>query len=384
MKKSILALCILLGIGIQSHAGIKLDVRIFSGSNITQLSFSPVIGKYMIYDNDRAVEEVLKTEVIHFSIQNDSVLVLKNGKPVGKYTTVGMNGMGLLNAFRVTPLLPSAKEREFDDDLEITVVNGFLQIVNTVDLEHYVAGVVQSEGGGSVKESEFYEVQAICCRTYALNNAKKHAKEGFHLCDATHCQQYLGRCRNVDIQAACFATLGDVIVDREGRMISAAFHANSGGETANSQDVWTIPTSYLKSVQDTFSLSMPGASWEKSMPTEEWMNYLATRYKYPVNDHARRQAVLKFNQDHRKIFLVDSVKLTTVRNDLGLKSAFFSIKVSGDKVIFSGKGYGHGVGLSQQGAIRMAQLGYNYADIIRFYYKDVDIRNYEQILIRNF
>jgi stage II sporulation protein D len=384
MKKTLILLALFLGFMRCSYAGIELDIRIYSGSNITQLSLTPIIGKYVLYDSDKIKAEVLKTEDLHVSVQDDSVMVLKNGIPLGKFGTLTITGAGLINAFKIKPLFPSLKEREFDDDLEISVVNGNLQIINVVDLEHYVAGVVESEGGGSVKETEFYEVQAICCRTYALNNAKKHAKEGYHLCDATHCQQYLGRCHNAEIQQAVYQTAGDVIVDKDQRMISAAFHANSGGETANSEDVWKIAAPYLRSVTDTFSLKMPGASWEKSMPAEEWLKYLSSRFNYNITDPAKKEAVLNFTQEHRKVYLTDSIRLTTIRNDLGLKSAYFTIKHRGEDVVFYGKGYGHGVGLSQQGAIRMAQLGYTYRDIIKYYFKGTDIMSYEMILVRNF
>ena len=384
MKKKLILLALFLGFMTYSYAGIELDVRIYSGSNITQLSLTPVIGKYVLYDSDKIKAEVFKTEDLHVSIQDDSVMVLKNGIPLGKFGTLTITGAGLINAFKIKPLFPSLKEREFDDDLEISVVNGSLQIINVVDLEHYVAGVVESEGGGSVKENEFYEVQAICCRTYALNNAKKHAKDGFHLCDATHCQQYLGRCHNAEIQQAVYQTAGDVIVDKDQRMISAAFHANSGGETANSEDVWKIAAPYLRSVSDTFSLKMPNATWEKSMPAEEWLKYLSSRFNYNITDPAKKEAVLNFTQEHLKVYLTDSIRLTTIRNDLGLKSAYFTIKHRGEDVVFYGKGYGHGVGLSQQGAIRMAQLGYTYRDIIKYYFKGTDIMSYEMILVRNF
>jgi stage II sporulation protein D len=345
---------------------------------------APIIGKYLLYDNDKLRGEVLKTDVLHFSIQGDSIMVLKNGLPFGKFGTVTMTGNALINSFKLTPLEPMIKDREYDDDLELSIVNGEIEIINVVDLEHYVAGVVQSEGGGSAKENEFFEVQAICCRTYALNNAKKHVKDGYHLCDGTHCQLYLGRCRNADVQAATYQTAGDVIVDKDGKMITAAFHANSGGETENSEDVWSIKTSYLKSVIDTFSLHMPNATWEKTMPADEWLNYLATRFQYPINDRDKKEAALNFTQNQRKAYFSDSIKLTTIRADLGLKSTFFSVKQKGDEVIFYGKGYGHGVGLSQQGAIRMVQLGYGYRDIIKYYYKGVEIVNYEQVLMRNF
>jgi stage II sporulation protein D len=74
--------------------------------------------------------------------------------------------------------------------------------------------------------------------------------------------------------------------------------------------------------------------------------------------------------------------LSAIRYDLGLKSTWFSVSPAGSNVVLRGKGYGHGVGLSQQGAIRMAQLGYNYLEIIKFYYKDVEVVNYDELNIK--
>jgi stage II sporulation protein D len=384
VKKRIVLFLILANVCTLLMAGVNLDVKIFTGYRISSLSVTPTIGKYSFYDNDIVIADVLKTETITFSVVGDSIRVEKQGKIIGNYAYIVLSGGSLINSMKIKPLDPNVKEREYDDDLHLSVVNGALLIINHVDLEHYVAGVVQSEGGGSVKENEFYEVQAICCRTYALNNSKKHSKEDFNLCDSVHCQLYMGKCSDVNIQSAAFNTLGDVIVDKKGRMISAAFHSNSGGETANSEDVWTISTPYLKSVVDTFSLHMPNATWEKTMPVSEWLMYLSARWSYPVNDPDKKAQVLDFTQEHRLVYFRDSIRLSAIRTDLGLKSAFFSIKKSGDNVVFSGKGYGHGVGLSQQGAIRMAQLGYTYSQIIKFYYQDVDIMSYDQLMTRNY
>jgi stage II sporulation protein D len=245
-----------------------------------------------------------------------------------------------------------------------------------------VAGVVQSEGGGSVKDNDFYLVQAITCRTYALNNFKKHVKEGYNLCDSTHCQLYRGRCKTNEILAATFKTAGDVIVDKDNKMISAAFHSNSGGQTINSEDIWKIPTTYLKAVNDTFSLKMPNATWEYKILESNWLDYLSSRFSYQVDDPAKKNYALNFTQDTRKVYFSDSILLSTIRYDLGLKSTWFSITHDGSYLVFNGRGYGHGVGLSQQGAIRMAQLGFNYLDIIKFYYKDVEVVNFDELMIK--
>jgi stage II sporulation protein D len=364
------------------RAGISLDVKIYTGYKISSFTVMPIMGKYIIYDNETKVAEVLKNDIVKFTVNENKVKVSINNKEIGSYLNVSMSGAGYINAFKLKPLVPAVKERTYDDDLRLSVNGDIFLLVNHVDIEHYVAGVVQSEGGGGVKDNEFYLVQTITCRTYALNNMKKHAKEGYNLCDSVHCQLYYGRCKNSDILAAVYKTVGDVIVDKDDKMIAAAFHANSGGQTVNSEDIWKISTTYLKSVEDTFSLKMPSAKWEKKISKQKWFGYLAEKYNYPIDNPEKLKAVRNFSQEKRLVYLVDSIKLTSIRTDFGLRSTFFSIIDLGDTLLFKGRGYGHGVGLSQQGAIRMAQLGFTYKDIIRFYYKDVEIINYEQLMIK--
>jgi len=359
-----------------------LDIKIFTGFEINSFQFTPLSGKYSVFDADKKIAEILRNETLTFKTQNDSILVLKGTTLLGKFTSLNVSGSGLLNNFKIKPANSGLKERFYDDNLQLSIQDNYFLIINQVELENYVAGVVQSEGGGSVKDNDFYLVQAITCRTYALNNIKKHAKEGFNLCDSVHCQYYVGRCKTNEILAATFKTAGDVIVDKNNKMISAAFHANSGGQTINSEDIWKIPTTYLKSVYDTFSLKMPNATWEYKILQTNWLDYLSSRFSYPVNDPDKKNYSLSFKQDTRKVFFTDSILLSTIRYDLGLKSTWFSIEQQGAYLVFKGKGYGHGVGLSQQGAIRMAQLGYNYLEIIKFYYKDVEVVNYDELIIK--
>jgi len=362
--------------------GTFIDIKIFTGYQINSFNFTPVSGKYAVFDADKKIVDILRDEIITFKIKNDTIYVSKGTKLYGKSTSLNISGSGLLNNFKIKPSNTDVPERNYDDNLQITVLDGYFLIINQVEIENYVAGVVQSEGGGSVKDNDFYLVQAIACRTYALNNIKKHAKEGFNLCDSVHCQQYLGRCKSNEILAATFKTAGDVIVDKNEKMISAAFHANSGGQTVNSEDIWKISTSYLKSVEDTFSLKMPNSKWEYKILQTNWLDYLSSRFNYPVNDPEKRNHALAFKQDTRKVYFTDSILLSTIRYDLGLKSTWFSIEQQGTNMVFKGRGYGHGVGLSQQGAIRMAQLGYNYLEIIKFYYKDVEVVNYDELNIK--
>jgi stage II sporulation protein D len=168
-----------------------------------------------------------------------------------------------------------------------------------------------------------------------------------------------------------------VVVDNDLNLITAAFHSNCGGQTVNSQDVWSVSTSYLKTIKDTFCLKQPHATWQRSIPVEDWKAYLQLKHKYPVDDTVKMNSASNFSQNNgRSIYFIDKdlkIPLKVIRSDFQLKSTFFSVEQVGENVIFKGKGYGHGVGLCQEGAMRMAKQKYSYKDILSFYYRDVHL-----------
>ncbi len=288
-------------------------------------------------------------------------------------------GNDLKNMFRLSPEQFDIEERIYDDHLEITVDRNALRFINIVDLENYVAGVIQSEVLGSSDDVDFFKIQAIISRTYAMNNHNKHKRDGYNLCDGVHCQVYKSRNNTPKILQGVTETSGMVLVDLNRKMISAAFHSNSGGQTLNSEDVWNRPTPYLKSVQDTFSLDMRNTTWQKTYTVQEWLDLLQKNYKYDILDPTKRENALNFTQDKRKTHFHENIPLKNMRWDLGLKSTFFNVRQEGDTVFLDGKGYGHGVGLSQEGAIRMIREGYSVEDVLKFYYKNVSIVNIDDL-----
>lgn len=354
-------------------------VRIFSQNNIKSFTFTSLIGKYTIEGDDNQIEEAEKNVQYTISFEKNKIRIKRELQDLGLYNTIEFTGEGLKNIFNIKPTNSDVKERIYDDGITVSSEKGYLKIINNVDIEHYVAGVVQSEIFGSCDSIEFYKIQAIISRTYAINNMMKHYKEGYNLCDDVHCQAYKSRCNKFGILMATTLTEGDVIVDSNNRMISAAFCSNSGGETINSEDLWSIPTSYLKSVIDTFSFGMRNSNWEYKMPAKDWLKYLSENFKYPINDSASINYAFNFEQNKRKTNFAVNIPLKYIRRDLGLKSTFFSISKQDENVIFKGRGYGHGVGLSQEGAIKMINFGYKAKDIIGFYYKNVSIINYGDI-----
>ncbi|MEM9022218.1 MAG: SpoIID/LytB domain-containing protein, partial [Bacteroidota bacterium] len=258
----------------------------------------------------------------------------------------------------------------------ITAFSSMLKMVNSVFIDHYVSGVVEAEAGKE-EPLEYYKVQSIICRTYALNNLRRHAEEGFYLCDKVHCQVFKGKSQsNPDIVKATQKTTGIVLVDSEINLITAAFHSNCGGHTVNSEDVWVSAVPYLRAREDTFCLNERNAIWHKTIPRAAWLSYLDNRFQYPSSIKLFARSATEHCQNERKLILSPlktNTYLKVIRSDWKLRSTFFCIDPEKDSITLHGKGYGHGVGLCQEGAMRQAKLGRDYQSILHYYYKDVHL-----------
>lgn len=378
MKKIMAALAVLLSAFLHAHT---INVRLLSTMSVTSVNISVSWGKYNLYLDNLRQPDSLVGKVMQVVVVNDSLEIRIPGDTLGRFATFRLENLSDSASFKIKPVKPSSGTRLYDHALKLAVLNGSLICINNVDLEHYVAGVVESESGGRTAK-EFYKVQAILCRTYALAHLSRHALEGFDLCDGVHCQAYRSRPTDLNVQQAVDETQGLVIVDKNLALIIAAFHSNCGGQTANSEDVWSVPLPYLKSVKDTFCLKMPNARWQRKIAKDDWLNYLALKHKYPVDDSTACYKALNMSQEKRGTYYsYGNVKIPykTIRTDWGLRSAYFSIEEGKDSIIINGRGYGHGVGLCQEGAIRMARLGYTYEQILDFYYKDIEIVNLSRL-----
>ena len=350
-------------------------IKIYSQQKVQSLSLSAENGNYTVWANGIEITNTTKTPIIKLTYKNDAVEVSTFETVLGTYNKVRIASGDYVKSLRIKLISPERKPRVYEDNILIESELGYLKIVNQIVLDDYISGVVQAESGRR-SPPEFYKVQAILARTFALSHLEKHALENFNLCDHTHCQAYFGKTTESEIMKAVNDTKDKVVVDDNLNLIDAAFHSNSGGQTANSEDVWGSRLSYLRSVNDSFSVKMPNAKWERKMAKDDWFTYLKVKHNYPVNDSNARWAALTFKQDTRKSFLESynsRVPLKTVRNDLQLKSTFFSITSVGDSVLFKGKGFGHGVGMCQEGAMKMAKLGYKYYEMINFYYQNIQL-----------
>jgi len=351
----------------------SIQIRLYAHLKVSEVHTIINLGTYQLLGDGVMIADCRPLMDYKLSIEGDSIEVRKNDILMGVFKYIKfVSDSGSELKLRLSN--PDRKVRNYQDDISFSVSDGFIRIINYVVLDNYIAGVTEAEAG-SKSTVEFYKVQAILARTFALAHINKHALEGFSLCDQVHCQAYYGKPRDQNIYKAMEGTRGKVVVDENLNLIVAAFHSNSGGQTANSEDVWGSRTPYLRSVIDSFSTRMPNARWERRMLKEDWLSYLKLKHNFPVNNEEEKEAALNFTQNSRKIFLEcnnSRVPLKNIRLDLQLKSTFFSItQINNDTIIFKGRGYGHGLGMCQEGAMRMAKLGYSYTDILNFYYQDI-------------
>lgn len=366
MKKSTTILCLLL-LAFTSYAD-RIKVRLYTNNSIDLINISFDLGTYNLYGGDTTLiaSEVGNDKSVELTPNGKQVHVSIDGYEYGNYPSVTFSATDTACILCLNPR--NVKQRTYEGNLIVTVgKNGKLFIINDVEFETYIAGVVQSEIYGS--QSDIFRVQAIISRTWAMKNIHKHQKEGYNFCDQVHCQAYLNRCVRPDIMLGTMQSSGMTIVDDQEKLIETPFHSNSGGQTANSEDVWRTAVPYLRSVQDTFSYHMRQSEWVKVIDESKWLNYFANKHKLDTSNDSVRNELLTFSQSQRKVRLC-GVPLTRIRTDFQLKSTFFSVLYdsAAHRVTLSGHGFGHGVGLSQEGTIRMVGLGIPYDSIIQHYY----------------
>ncbi|MGZ3900500.1 MAG: SpoIID/LytB domain-containing protein [Bacteroidia bacterium] len=352
-----------------------LQIRVYSHLKINALQCNVNAGSYKVMADGKFISESKGESIFKITLKGDSMELKQNEKLLGFFRYIKFSGEDL-GEMKIKLLNPDRKVRTYQNNISFSVSENYIRIINEVVLDNYIAGVTEAEAG-SRSTIEFYKVQAILARTYALAHINKHVTEGFSLCDQVHCQAYYGKPKDLNIFIAIDETKGKVVVDENLNLIVAAFHSNSGGQTANSEDVWGSHTNYLRSINDSFSVKMPNAKWERKMLTEDWLTYLKLKHNYPTEQEDAKIAALTFKQDARKVYLEcnnSKVPLKNVRLDLQLKSTFFSIsEINKDSIVFKGRGYGHGLGMCQEGAMRMSKLGYNYMEILNFYYKNIQL-----------
>jgi stage II sporulation protein D len=242
-------------------------------------------------------------------------------------------------------------------------------------LEEYVAGTVRAEAPERWP-IESLRALAVVARTYGVFHQQKNADKPSHLVASSQHQNYIGRVVEGPAWEATRTTAGQVLT-WQGSVFPTFYHSDSGGFTEPPQNVFSgerIPP--LPGVRDEFSLESPNYTWAVTLP----LGVIAERLRQGGLDvgEIRDLAVVERSPSFRVARLqVEHSKGTTpvrgpdFRRLVGydvLKSTLFVPVVVDGAVRFEGRGWGHGVGLSQFGAKGMADRGYAYAQILAHFY----------------
>ena len=347
-------------------------VNLHNSSKVKQAEARIRVGSYKVFLDGVAHTNLQSSQKINLRAQGNQLIVsTASGAKTVKKCALQASRVGNEFFLHVPGDVP---DRTYQDHLIVHARGGYLILINEAEIDHYVAGVVEAESG-SKQLAEYYKVQSVISRTYALSNKGRHMGRGYSLCDQVHCQVYHGKASyNDSIAIATQETSGLVLVDQNINLITAAFSSNCGGRTANSEVVWGQERSYLRSVEDTFCLVMPHAHWEKTIAKAKWIGYLHA-HNYPTDDSSG-VATFYFPQDKQAYFSDSNyhLKTTDLRKEFQLRSAFFAVQEEKeDEITLIGRGFGHGVGLCQEGAMNMANHGFDYRTILHTYYTNVHL-----------
>ena len=370
--------CFLLAV--QSPHAQTMRIGVFNEANTKSIIFSAIQGNYLLKGDNRAILTLKPLQNIYVAQSGDSMQCIVQNKNLGKFKLIKLSNMTDTGIFSLRVADPPVNLRYYDDNMEMSVSLGKLQTVNIVDIDKYLSGVVESEGG--VRASlEYYKTQTVLCRTYVLSHLDRHTEEGFFLCDGVHCQAYNGKNTGTSaIVKASRDTRGLVVTDPDSCFITAAFHSDCGGETESAQNVWLIKKPYLKPVQDPYCQNQHNFKWEKKISLEQWKQYLTSNgYKLKADVSPSYFNHTQYNRKQYYKLGKDSITFRKIRSDFNFPSAFFSLEVKDSNLELHGRGYGHGVGLCQEGAMQMSKLGYNFREIIQFYYQGVNVTEFKNV-----
>lgn len=358
----------------------KIHIRLMTGISVKSFIFTPVSGDYIVYSDSVELHILKKNEVIFLqTVNGDSIEIKTVDKYIGILKTATIKSLHSNGYGNLKTVNPKGVNSYYDDDIIVNSFDSVLYIVNPVEADKYIAGVVESEGGPK-SHYEYYKTQAVICRTYTIENFNRHIFEGYNLCDDVHCQSYKGRSMsNPEIGKAVSVTSGLIIVDSLNSIITAGFHSNCGGQTTNSGDVWLKSKPYLVSVSDPWCTNQRNAVWEKQIDVSVWKKYLELN-GIRLDEDFTGYGMTQVKRQAYYYISSDSIPLKKIRSDWNLRSTFFNILYDNGNIVFKGRGYGHGVGLCQEGAMKMSEKGYSYNDIIEFYYRNTKIINYNDTL----
>lgn len=277
-----------------------------------------------------------------------------------------------------------------DDEIKFNFVSNMVVrvkrengTIDRVPFEEYIKGVLAGEMPTSF-EMEALKAQAVAARSYVMKKMEQNTEEDYDVVDTVMNQVYLDENtlkekwqekyeeKNNKLKQAILETKGEYMTYNN-EVIEAFFFSTSTGKTENSGEVFQTQLPYLRSVDSSWDQEVsPVFQENNNLSLTEFYQKLNLEY----NEELKIEITKTTSTGRLKELNINgqSFKANDIYQKLNLRSTFFDIKQKGKQVEITTKGYGHGVGMSQYGALAMAKKGYKYQDILKYYYQGIEIK----------
>ncbi|QXW65879.1 SpoIID/LytB domain-containing protein [Streptobacillus moniliformis] len=320
---------------------------------------------YFELDSNMLINEE-NIKVLKFNLEAFDNKIDMNGKMFDEINITNKNGIIKIDKY------------SFYGDIYIKAVDSKLILINKLNMEKYLLGVIPYEMPASFP-LEALKAQTVIARSYAYKNILRNRKD-FDIYDSVSSQVYKGILnKNIEnVKKAIEETNGEVIV-HDNKIIDAVFHSYSGGYTASGKEVWGNDVPYLQAVEDNYSKDVNSSvlTWEYMINNDIIMDKIGFRifdFDISYTDSNRVSKLVLYNEDKSKEISYTGNNFRKEFSLSKIKSTSFTLDITDNGINIIGSGYGHGVGFSQWSSRSMAiDYKMSYIDIIKFFYKGVEV-----------
>ena len=358
-----------------SHAGAPATlVRVAVLKDVKTFDLS-IRGKYRIVDPQTG------GGIDHGKrLANSTVSVTQDGIVIGDHE-YGIRRLRII-VQKDAAIYWNGKKHQYREQIDILLTkNDKLLVVNSLDIESYVRGVLYHEVPHRWPINAI-KVQAVATRTYALYQTISKKKQEYDVTSDIYSQVYGGRsAERHRTNIAANSTRGEILTYK-GKILPAYFHSNCGGRTEDVAELWKQDLPPLKGVVCGFCTGAPNYQWKKNFQSKDIQEKLnAQGYQLGLikdiavlnRNGSGRIKDLKITTRDGKSTIISGIKFREIIGPNVLKSNRYTIDMKGYFFDVNGRGWGHGVGMCQWGAYHMAKKRYKYTSILAYYYPGADM-----------
>lgn len=410
-----------------------LDIKI--GKNFSSFDYINLSSEngFYIYDKHNKngdIKQIIESNIMVTSNGYGELEVLNLQNDV--LETIPGDGSQIIGSGSMYDSIITIGPNEYRGYITFVSNSNEITLINHVEIEDYLYGVVPKEMGHGFN-MESLKAQAVAARTFAVASKNKHKDQGFNLCDTTHCQVYAGKiAEHPNTNRAVDDTRG-LYLYYKGQLAETMYHSNNGGYMESSKNAWGGQRDYLEVREDPFSKDTNASTWELEFTNKELSEKIVSSgidigeiLDIEILETSSGNRVKKINligtsgeevitgsrlggildmrstwfditkdgqtkgSSSKDVYVYDSKTSQTVMLNLdnvtiingdneivklqNKTSGTSSNKSGVEGFVFNGRGYGHGVGMSQFGALEMAKQGYSYEEILNHYYVGVDLK----------